>query len=110
MRLIYLLGSSLGWAFLIYFMWNQSIPWWFKKGVSESVKATSEITKTIPKEEPKTDDKKSSDSTKPDDKTDTSKSLFSGEIKVGKLRSKYDLNIQQDKQSESTGKQDMGGK
>jgi len=40
MRLIYLLGSSLGWAFLIYFMWNQSIPWWFKKGVSESVKAT----------------------------------------------------------------------
>lgn len=117
MRLIYLLGSSLGWAFLIYFMWNQSIPWWFKKGVSESVKATSEITKTIPKddwskpkEETKTDDKKPTDSTKPDDKNDTSKSLFSGEIKVGKLRSRYNLDIPQDKTSEQTGKQDMGGK
>ena len=117
MRLIYLLGSSLGWAFLIYFMWNQSIPWWFKKGVAESVKVIPEITKTIPKddwakpkEETKTDDKKTSDSTKPDDKTDASKSLFSGEIKVGKLRSQYNLNIQQDKTSEQTGKQDMGGK
>ena len=117
MRLIYLLGSSLGWAFLIYFMWNQSIPWWFKKGFEQTVKTIPEITKSIPKddwskpkEETKPDDKKQTDSTKPDDKTDTSKSLFSGEIKVGKLRSKYDLNIQQDKTSEQTGKQDMGGK
>jgi hypothetical protein len=98
-------------------MWNQSIPWWFKKGVSESIKAVPEITKNIPKddwskpkEEAKPDDKKTTDSTKPDDKLESSKSLFSGEIKVGKLRSKYDLNIQQDKQSESTGKEDMGGK
>ena len=116
MRLIYLVGSSMGWAFLIYFCWNQSIPWWFKKGVSESIKAVPEITKNIPKddwskpkEENKTDDKKTSEN-KPEDKKDESKSLFSGEIKVGKLRSKYDLNIQQDKTSEQTGKQDMGGK
>ena len=117
MRLIYLLGSSLGWAFLIYFCWNQSIPWWFKKGFEQTIKTIPEITKSIPKddwskskEEAKTDGKKQTDSAKPDDKTDTSKSLFSGEIKVGKLRSKYDLNIQQDKTSEQTGKQDMGGK
>ena len=117
MRLIYLLGSSLGWAFLIYFMWNQSIPWWFKKGVSESIKVVPEITRQIPKEdwskpkeETKTDDKKTSDSTKPEDKKDESKSLFSGEIKVGKLRSRYKLDIPQDKQSEGISKQDMGGK
>jgi hypothetical protein len=116
MRLIYLLGSSLGWAFLIYFMWNQSIPWWFKKGISESVKATSEITKTIPKEdwakpkeEPKTDDKKSSDSTKPE-KKETAKNLFSGEFKLGGLRSRYNLDVPQNDKSEQIGKQDMGGK
>lgn len=117
MRFIYYSGSLLGWAFLIYFCWNQSIPWWFKKGVSETVKVMPEITRQIPKddwskpkEETKTDDKKPTDSTKPEDKENESKSLFSGEIKVGKLRSKYDLNIQQDKQSEGISKQDMGGK
>lgn len=117
MRFIYYSGSLLGWAFLIYFCWNQSIPWWFKKGVSESVKAVPEIAKTIPKddwgkpkEEPKKDGDKPSESESKTEQSEQSKKLFSGEIQVGKLRSKYNLDIQQDRQSESVGKQDMGAK
>ena len=117
MRFIYYSGSLLGWAFLIYFCWNQSIPWWFKKGVSESVKAVPEIAKTIPKDDwgkPKEEDKKEgekqSEGNSESEQSDNSKKLFSGEIQVGKLRSKYNLDIQQDRQSESVGKQDMGAK
>lgn len=117
MRFIYYAGSLLGWAFLIYFCWNQSIPWWFKKGVSESVKAVPEIAKQIPSEdwgkprdEPKKGGDKPTESNTKSEQLEQSKNLFSGEIKVGKLRSKYNLDIQQDKQSEELNKQDMGAK
>ena len=57
----------------------------------------------------KTDDKKSSDSTKPE-KKETAKNLFSGEFKLGGLRSRYNLDVPQNDKSEQIGKQDMGGK
>ena len=117
MRFIYYSGSVLGWAFLIYFCWNQSIPWWFKKGVSETVKNVPEIAKQIPSEDwgkPKEEDKKEgekqSESDTKSEQSDNSKKLFSGEIQVGKLRSRYNLDIQQDKQSEEINKKDMGAK
>jgi len=116
MRVLFYFGSVLGWVFLIYFCWNQSIPWWFKKGVAETVKTIPEITRQIPKEdwakpkeEPKTDDKKSSDSTKPE-KKETAKNLFSGEFKLGGLRSRYNLDVPKNDKSEQIGKQDMRGK
>lgn len=117
MRFLYSVGSLLGWFFLIYFCWNQSIPWWFKKGFQETVKAVPEITKSIPKddwskpkEETKPEDKKPGENKLEEPKSETSKNLFSGEIKVGGLRSRYKLDIPQDKQSEETGKKDMGAK
>lgn len=117
MRFIYYSGSLLGWAFLIYFCWNKSIPWWFKKGVSESVKAVPEIAKTIPKddwgkpkEEPKKEGDKQSESDTKSEQSDSSKKLFSGDIQIGKLRSRYNLDIKQDKQSEELNRQDMGAK
>jgi hypothetical protein len=117
MRVLFYFGSVLGWVFLIYFCWNQSIPWWFKKGVAETVKTIPEITKTIPredwakpKEETKVDNKKPSESTKTEDKKDTSKKLFSGEFNLGGLRSRYNLDVPQNDKSEQVGKQDMGGK
>lgn len=114
MRVLFYFGSVLGWVFLIYFCWNQSIPWWFKKGVSETVKTIPEITRQIPKEdwakptESKPEDKKPTEA-KPE-KKETAKSLFSGEFKLGSLRSKYNLDIPQSDKSEQIGKQDMGGK
>lgn len=117
MRFIYYSGSVLGWAFLIYFCWNQSIPWWFKKGVSETVKNVPEIAKQIPsedwgkpKEETKKEGEKPSESESKSEQSEQSKNLFSGEIKVGKLRSRYNLDIPQDKQSKELNKQDMGAK
>jgi|688.fasta_scaffold104526_2 hypothetical protein len=120
MRVLFYFGSVLGWVFLIYFCWNQSIPWWFKKGVAETVKTIPEITRQIPKEdwakpkeEPKPEDKKPGESkeNKPvESKEETSKKLFSGEFKLGGLRSKYNLDIPQNKESEAAGKQDMGVK
>lgn len=120
MRVIFYAGGLLGWAFLIYFTWNQSIPWWFKKGFAETVKVVPDIVKTIPtedwakpKEEPKPEDKKPGESkeNKPvESKEETSKKLFSGEFKLGGLRSRYNLDIPQNKESEAAGKQDMGVK
>ena len=114
MRVLFYFGSVLGWVFLIYFCWNQSIPWWFKKGFAETVKTIPEITRQIPKEdwakptEPKPEDKKPTEA-KPE-KKETAKNLFSGEFKLGGLRSKYNLDIPQNDKSEQVGKQDMGGK
>lgn len=117
MNFIYNFGSLLGWAFLIYFCWNQTVPWWFRKGVSESAKAIPEIAKQIPsedwgkpKEEPKKEGDKQSENNSKSEQSDSSKKLFSGEIQVGKLRSRYNLDIPQDKKSEELNKQDMGGK
>ena len=115
MRVIFYAGSVLGWVFLIYFYWNQSIPWWFKKGFTETVKTIPEITRQIPKEdwakpkeETKPEDKKPTES-KPE-KKETAKSLFSGEFKLGGLRSRYNLDVPQNDKSEQIGKRDMGGK
>lgn len=120
MKFLYSAGALLGWVFLIYFAWNQSIPWWFKKGFQETVKTIPQITKTIPtedwakpKEEAKTEDKKpgeSKENKSGESKEETSKKLFSGEVNVGGLRSRYNLDIPQGKESEAAGKQDMGAK
>jgi hypothetical protein len=116
MRVLFYFGSGLGWVFLIYFCWNQSIPWWFKKGFAETVKTIPEITRQIPKEdwakptESKPDeDKKKPTEAKPE-KKETAKSLFSGEFKLGGLRSRYNLDVPQNDKSKQIGKQDMGGK
>lgn len=116
MQFIYCAGSLLGWALLIYYGW-QGFPHWLTKGVSETVKNVPEIAKKIPsedwakpKEEPKKEGKKSSELESKPEQSDNSKKLFSGEIQVGKLRSRYNLDIPQSKQSEELGKQDMGGK
>ena len=120
MRVFFNAGGLLGWVFLIYLIWNQAIPWWFKKGFAEIVKVVPDIVKTIPtedwakpKEEPKPEDKKPGESkeNKPgESKEETSKKLFSGEFKLGGLRSRYNLDIPKNKESEAAGKQDMGGK
>jgi len=115
MRVLFYFGSVMGWVFFIYYGW-QGFPDWFRKGVTETAKTIPEITRQIPKEdwakpkeEPKTDDKKSSDSTKPE-KKETAKNLFSGEFNLGGLRSRYNLDVPQNDKSEQIGKQDMGGK
>lgn len=117
MRFLFGTGAVLGWVFLIYFAWNKSIPGWFKFGVTETAKVGSELVQTIPKEdwqkppEPKSETEQKQ-ATANDSKTESekSKSLFSGEINVGPLRSKYNLDIKQDKKSEEVGRQDMGAK
>lgn len=114
MRVLFHFGSAMGWIWLIYFCWNQSIPWWFKKGFAEMVKTIPEITRQIPKE----DWAKPKEETKPDEKKptesksekETAKSLFSGEFKLGGLRSRYNLDVPQNDKSEQTSKQDMRGK
>jgi hypothetical protein len=118
MRFLYVIGSGLGWVFLIYFLWNKSIPAWFKFGVSETAKITSELVKNIPTDwKPSETEKKEAktgtdngEKPKSTDESKDSKSLFSGEIKVGNLRSRYNLDIQQNKETEELNKQDMGAK
>ncbi|MFM6401429.1 MAG: hypothetical protein ACKPFF_32540, partial [Planktothrix sp.] len=63
-----------------------------------------------PKEEDKNEGEKQSESDTKSEQSDNSKKLFSGEIQVGKLRSRYNLDIPQDKQSEELNKKDMGAK
>ena len=121
MRFIYYTGSLLGWAFLIYFCWQGSIPWWFKKGMGMMFQKGQETVKTIPttdwakpteetKKEPGSETKTESNKTTESQKSDTAKNLFSGEINVGNLRSRYNLEIQSDKKTGEIGKQDMGAR
>ena len=113
MRVIFYLGSVLCWVFFIYYGW-QGFPDWFRKGVGDVSKTIPEITRQIPKEdwakptESKPEDKKPTEA-KPE-KKETAKSLFSGEFKLGGLRSRYNLDVPQNDKSEQIGKQDMGGK
>jgi len=114
MKLIISAISLMGWGFFVYYGW-QGFPNWFRKGIGDVAKTVPEITRQIPnedwakpKEETKPEDKKATES-KPE-KKDTSKSLFSGEFKLGGLRSRYNLDVPQNDKSEQIGKQDMGGK
>lgn len=120
MRFLFGLGGTLGWVFLIYFLWNKSIPSWFKIGFTEGLKTGSELVRSIPTEDwkklPEPDSKKEgetekkleeqkSESKKQEDKE---KNLFSGEINIGRLRSRYNLGIKQDEKSEDLSRKDMG--
>lgn len=117
MKFLFGVGSVLGWVFLIYFAWNKSIPGWFKFGVTETAKVGSELVKTIPTDdwqkppEPEQEiEQKQATSRDSKPESENSKSLFSSEINVGPLRSKYNFDIKQDKKSEEVGRQDMGAK
>ena len=126
MRFIYHSISLLGIIFFIYYGWTDSIPWWFKDGFLKLFNRGSEVVKTLPKEDwskplevetkKEGEDDKKEDEKKPRDQKaeaekkegDKEKSLFSGEIKLGNLRSRYNLGIKQSEESEAVGKKDMG--
>ena len=116
MKLIVSAISLMGWVFFVYYGW-QGFPNWFRKGIGDVAKTVPEITRQIPnedwakpKEETNQEDKKPGENKPEELKSETSKKLFSGEMNVLGLRSRYNLDIPQDKQSEEAGRRDMGAK